>query len=125
MLTLCWWLSLLLAPTVNPSGGSASAFVPIEHAVLSREASAKDRTRVFARYSLFGALAGAGGALAASLPEELGRTGVPESLATEAMFFLYAILGICSALLYARVPRQPPPPDQSTASLGPVTRHRL
>jgi MFS family permease len=108
--------------TVNPSGGSASAFVPIEHAVLSREASAKDRTRVFARYSLVGDLAGAGGALAASMPEMLDRAGVPDSLATKAMFFLYAILGVCSGLLYTRVPRQPPPPDLPTASLGPSRR---
>jgi MFS family permease len=97
--------------TVNPSGGSA---------ILTREATDADRTRVFARYSLVGALAGAGGALAASLPDFLIRAGAPEPSATKAMFFLYAALGIGAGLLYARVPRRPPPPEQAAgAALGP------
>src|SRR5690606_31175497 len=57
------------AGTVNPSAGSVSIFVPMEHAVLAREVADADRTRAFARYSLVGALAGAVGALAAATPE--------------------------------------------------------
>jgi MFS family permease len=51
-------LLVAFAGTVNPSAGSASAFVPIEHAVLVREADQTGRTRAFARYSLFGSLGG-------------------------------------------------------------------
>ncbi|MGJ0507692.1 MAG: MFS transporter [Methylocystis sp.] len=79
--------------SVNPSGGSASSFVPVEHAVLTRETAAAARTSGFARYSLIGGLAAAGGALAASLPEILIRLGWPELLGVKAMFAIYAILG--------------------------------
>lgn len=106
--------------TVNPSAGSASAFVPVEHAVLTREATDKDRTHVFARYSLVGALASACGALAASAPDFLVSAGVPEPSATKAMFLLYAVLGLAASLLYAHVPRRPLPSEQiATAALGP------
>src|ERR1700730_5666443 len=37
--------------SVNPSGGSASSFVPVEHAVLTRETADAERTKAFARYS--------------------------------------------------------------------------
>src|SRR5918996_6556754 len=45
------------AGTLNPSAGTVSVFVPLEHAMLSRSVSDVSRTRAFARYSLIGALA--------------------------------------------------------------------
>ena len=59
-------LVVAFAGTINPSAGSVSIFVPLEHAVLSGEVSDHNRTRVFARYSLIGALSAAFGALAAA-----------------------------------------------------------
>lgn len=38
--------------TINPSGGSTSIFVPIEHTVLTAAVPAHERTHAFARYSL-------------------------------------------------------------------------
>ncbi|WP_159731475.1 MFS transporter [Methylosinus sp. Ce-a6] len=93
--------------SVNPSGGSASSFVPVEHAVLTRETAAAERTRAFARYSLVGGLAAAGGALAAAVPDLVTRIGWPELSGMKAMFAVYAILGIASGALYARVPPRP------------------
>src|SRR5262245_3131093 len=61
-------LVVAFAGTVNPSAGSVSVFVPLEHAVLSRAVVDRERTRLFARYSLIGALASAFGALAAAAP---------------------------------------------------------
>ena len=52
--------------TINPSGGDLGVLVPLEHAVLARNASDERRTQVFARYSLIGALCTAVGSLAAS-----------------------------------------------------------
>src|SRR5262249_40957949 len=46
---------IAFAGTVNPSSGSVSVFIPLEHAVLAREAEAAVRTKMFARYSLVGA----------------------------------------------------------------------
>lgn len=106
--------------SVNPSGGSASAFVPIEHAVLTRETAAATRTSAFARYSLFGGLAAAGGALAASLPEILMTLGWPELLGVKVMFAVYAMLGLVGGMLYVRMIPMPPSSQSSRSrSLGP------
>ncbi len=61
-------LVVAFAGTINPSAGSVSIFVPLEHAVLSGAVSDRTRTRTFARYSLIGALSAACGALAAAIP---------------------------------------------------------
>ena len=66
-------LVVAFAGTINPSAGSVSVFVPLEHAVLSGEVSDRSRTRMFARYSLIGALSAAFGALAAASPQYLSR----------------------------------------------------
>ena len=42
--------------TINPSAGDLGVLVPLEHAMLARGAADEDRTRIFARYSLIGAL---------------------------------------------------------------------
>jgi predicted MFS family arabinose efflux permease len=111
------------AGTANPSAGSVSVFVPLEHAVLSREASDRDRTRLFARYSLIGALAGAFGALAAATPDLLVATGLGPLAAIKAMFVLYAALGLVGAAVYARIPARPVPRGAGrTAALGPSRR---
>jgi hypothetical protein len=65
----------------------------------------RQRTAVFAHYSLVGALVGAFGALAAGLPEILARaTSVDVKTAHQAMFLLYAMLGVASALIYRKLP---------------------
>src|SRR6195256_4221140 len=45
--------------SINPSGGDLGMLVPLEHALLTRETADKDRTGIFARYSLIGALTAA------------------------------------------------------------------
>ena len=57
--------------TINPSAGSVSVFVPLEHALLSQSVSDSERTRMFAHYSLIGSFAAAFGALASASPEYL------------------------------------------------------
>src|SRR5262245_10649278 len=49
-------LVVAFAGTIHPSAGSVSVFVPLEHAVLTREASERERNKIFSRYSLVGAL---------------------------------------------------------------------
>ena len=116
-------LVIAFAGTINPSGGTVSVFVPLEHAVLTREVSAADRTKMFARYSLVGALAGAAGALAAASPDFLANVGVGQFTAIKVMFVLYALLGVAGGLIYARIARTPLSADQPpAAALGP-SRH--
>ena len=116
-------LVVAFAGTANPSAGSVSVFVPLEHAVLANEAASDQRTRIFARYSLIGALAGAAGALAAAVPELMAPLGLGAFDALRLMFVLYAALGLIGGLFYGRIPRRQPPQDQrARATLGP-SRH--
>ena len=113
-------LLVAFAGTVNPSAGTVSIFVPLEHATLSRLVRDTDRTTMFARYSLIGALAAAIGALTAASPAFLQTLGVSHLVALKVMFLLYALLGLTGGFLYTHVP-----PDRAratempTAGLGP------
>ncbi len=116
-------LVVAFAGTINPSAGSVSIFVPLEHAVLTREVADRARTSMFARYSLIGALSSAVGALAAAAPEYLSLLGLDLLASVKMMFLLYAALGVLGSLLYARIPSRPPQIEgQAPAVLGP-SRH--
>lgn len=118
--TLIPILIVALVGTINPSPGSASILVPVEHAVLSAATHDAGRTRAFARYGLVGALSAAAGALAVAIPDYLTMAGPNHSDAMRWMFGLYALLGVGAAALYARLPRQAPAPhDLGKAALGP------
>jgi MFS family permease len=118
--TLAFVLLVAFVGSINPSGGDLGMLVPLEHALLTKETADRDRTSVFARYSLIGALTAAVGALAAALPELLASHGWPKLAAIRLMFYLYAALGLLAALLYARLPRDHTHADSRPKSaLGP------
>jgi MFS family permease len=103
-----FWPLLIIAVvgTLNPSSGDVSVFLPLEHSVLSRMVEDKKRTATFARYSLVGTLVAALGSLAAGLPTALEATaGVAPKAAMQAMFVLYAVLGLATALAYRGLPK--------------------
>ncbi len=105
--------------TINPSSGSVSIFVPLEHSALSHSVTDAGRTKSFARYSLVGALAAAIGSLAAASPDYLAATGVSRQTALQLMFALYASLGLAGGLIYAQLPRQGNTTRVPPAPLGP------
>ncbi len=107
--------------TINPSSGDLGMLVPLEHAMLARGADDQERTKVFARYSLIGALTMAAGSLAASLPDWLVAAGYGKLGALRSMFFVYAALGVTSALLYRQLP-QARAEERRHAPLGPSRR---
>jgi MFS family permease len=116
-------LLVALAGTINPSAGSVSIFVPLEHAVLARSTADAERTRMFARYGLIGSLAAAAGALATGSPDLLVAVGVSRLGALKAMFVLYAVLGVIGGLLYSRISAEPVPAESKpAAALGPSRR---
>ena len=118
--TLAPVLLVAFIGSINPSGGDLGMLVPLEHALLTKETADRDRTGVFARYSLIGALTAAIGALAAALPELLASHGWPKPGAIRLMFYLYAALGLLAAFLYARLPRDHTHADSRPRSaLGP------
>lgn len=102
-----FWPLLIIAVvgTLNPSSGDVSVFLPLEHATLSRVVRDNERTAVFARYSLVGSLVAAVGSLAAALPSVMsGIAGLSLKASIQAMFVLYALLGLLAALAYRGLP---------------------
>jgi MFS family permease len=105
--------------TINPSAGDIGVFVPLEHAMLARGVADRERTAVFARYSLIGALSAAAGALGAAIPDLLGSIGIGKIAGFRLMFYGYALLGLMGAILYRRLPRSQIGEARHSAPLGP------
>ena len=102
---LVFLAAIAFVGTMNPTTGDIGIHIPLEQASLAQEASDKDRTHVFARYSLIGALSIAAGALAAGAPDWLaGPWGMGKIAALQVMFYVYAALGLVGALFYSRLP---------------------
>src|SRR5436190_7304352 len=91
--------------TINPTTGDIGVHVPLEQAALAHRASDAQRTHIFARYSLIGALSIAAGALAAGAPDLLVSLGMGRTGALQMMFYVYAALGLIGAIFYSRLPR--------------------
>ena len=109
--------------TLNPSSGDVSVFLPTEQALLTRTVSDRQRTALFARYSLVGSLVAAFGALAAGLPELVAnQTGLRLAQALDGMFLLYAGLGVVALLLYRGL--SPAIEPSEAAAAAPLTTSR-
>jgi len=123
---------LVIAGTIgviSPSGNEVGPFLPIEQAALSQVVPDRDRTDVFAWYTLGGALATAIGALAAgTLTQALQRTTTPLT-SYRVIVVMYACAGIALAIIFAaltqaaEVPRRieqaaKPTPFKGLAGLG-------
>ena len=94
-------MAVAFVGTLNPSAGDVSVFLPIEQSLLAGRVAARDRTALFARYSLAGAFAGAFGALAAGLPSLLAKT-LDFDIETfhRAGFVAYGAIGVVCATVY-------------------------
>ncbi len=101
------FLVLLLAATIgviSPSGNEVGPFLPIEQAALSHVVSDRDRTRIFAWYTLVGALATALGSLAGGLLiGALQRAAVPAVASYRVDVAGYALLGVVLLALFTRL----------------------
>ena len=96
---------LLLAAffgTINPSSTSENTpFIAIEQAILPQTCVPERLADAFARYNLWAQLAGAAGGLVVTLPDIMHRfLGVTTSDGVDAMFVLYALLGVITAVLF-------------------------
>jgi MFS family permease len=102
-----FWPLLLIAfvGTLNPSSGDVSVFLPLEHELLSRFATDRDRTAVFARYSLVGTLLAALGSLTAAVPALVAPSlDLSTKSSLQLMFVLYGVLALLAAFVYRGLP---------------------
>jgi MFS family permease len=113
-----FWPLLVVAfvGTMNPTSGDASIFVPLEQTVLTQTITARQRTALFARYSVVGSCATALGVLAAAFPDFASVwIGCTRTAAMQLMFAVYAGLGLVALLLY-----RPLSPAVETANTVPT-----
>ena len=105
--------ALLLAAGLTGMLGLASLdlgpFAALEQALLAETVPGRGRNRAFARYSLSGALAGAAGGLVAAAAGVIG---------TNAIFAVYAALGVLTAGLPLLLSSASEPADASGPVLG-------
>jgi MFS family permease len=118
--SLAWIAIVLFIGTINPSVGDLGVLVPLEHAMLARDVADGERTRIFARYSLIGALSMAAGSLAAGVTDVLATWGMSQTAAFRLMFYLYAVLGLVAVALYQRLPRSSAETSPAAASAQPA-----
>jgi MFS family permease len=121
-----FWPLLVIAfvGTMNPSSGDVSIFLPIEQSLLARSVDKKDRTELFAHYSLAGALMGAVGTLLAAVPDFAARIpGFTDLGAMQVMFAGYGALGLAAAWCYrGLIPENIHDVERKPAPLGPSRR---
>ena len=113
-----FWPLMLVAfvGTLNPSSGDVSIFLPLDHSLLSQSVADRDRTTLFAQYSLAGSLLGAVGTLLAGIPQlAVGRLGATPLHAMQAMFWLYTLIGLGAGFVYYRIVE----PTRGTAAAAP------
>jgi len=98
-----FWPLLIIAfvGTMNPAASDVSLFLPIEQSLLSERVAPRDRTALFARYTLGGTLFGALGALAAALPGTIAEALNLELVDIQRLVFgLYALTSLVVLFLY-------------------------
>ena len=103
--TTRFWL-LVVAGTlgvISPSGQEVGPFLSIEQAALSQVVADRNRTDVFAWYTLAGSLATALGALAAGIVTHALQTSWAPVDSYRAIVVAYAAIGIALALMFARL----------------------
>jgi MFS family permease len=111
-------LVVAFAGTLNPSSGDVSVFLPLEQALVPQTVSDRQRTALFARYSLLGSLVAAIGSLFAGVPAFVAaRSGIGQPQAMQGMFLLYALLGVLALLLYGRLSPRIEPAERAVAPL--------
>jgi MFS family permease len=85
---------------ISPSGQEVGPFLPIEQAALSQVVPDRDRTHVFAWYTLTGSLATAAGALAAGFLTGALQNTHPVVQSYRAVILGYAALGVALAVIF-------------------------
>ncbi len=104
------YVLLVIAATIgviSPSGNEVGPFLAIEQAALSQIVPNRDRTQIFAWYTLVGSFATALGALAGgSIAQVLQSAGFAPLDSYRAVVIGYSIIGLLLGLLFLRLSPQ-------------------
>ena len=107
---------------ISPSGNEVGPFLPIEQAALSQVVPDRDRTDVFAWYTLGGAFATAIGALAAgTLTQALQRTTTTPLGSYRVIVVTYACAGVALAIIFASLTQAAEVPRHTEQAATPTT----
>jgi MFS family permease len=108
--------------TISPSGNEVGPFLAVEQAALPHTTTDKQRTQVFAWYSLGGSMLTGLGSLAGGLISQgLINSGQTPLNSYRAVIFLYAALGAVLAVMFTRLS----PAIEVQTAPGKVTLHSL
>lgn len=124
------FLLLLVAATIgviSPSGNEVGPFLSVEQAALSHVVSDRNRTRVFAWYTLAASLATAAGSLAGGLLIGTLQYAQMEPIASYRIgIVVYASLGVALLAVFSRLsPRIEVGRPSVPADVRPAPAHRL
>jgi MFS family permease len=109
--------------TISPSGNEVGPFLAVEQAALPQTTTDKQRTQVFAWYSLGGSIMTGLGSLAGGLiAQTLMSAGHSPLNSYRAVIVVYAVLGAVLGLMFTRLS---PAVEVQTAPAGPVTLRSL
>jgi MFS family permease len=116
------FLFLVLAGTIgviSPSGNEVGPFLSIEQAALSQVIPTRERTAVFAWYTLAGSLATAAGSLFAGLlTQTLRNGGVTPIASNRAIIFVYAAVGLLITVIFTRLSPAAEAPQDAGSSIA-------
>jgi len=117
-------LSLLVVAgtigVISPSGQEVGPFLPIEQAALSQVVSSRERTEVFAWYTLTGSVATALGALAAGFLTHALQTSWAPVDSYRAVVIGYACIGIALAIVASRLSAAAEAPPRAKSVESPM-----
>lgn len=104
--------------TISPSGNEVGPFLAVEQAALPQATTDKQRTQVFAWYSLFGSVMTAFGSLLGGIISQALQNGGMSALNSyRVIIIIYALLGVVIGVLALRlspaVEIEAPPKDDS------------
>jgi MFS family permease len=108
--------------TISPSGNEVGPFLAVEQAALPHTTTAKQRTQVFAWYSLFGSMATGLGSLAGGvLAQSLINAGRTPLNSYRVVIVAYAVIGALLGIMFTRLS----PGIEIQVTPGPVSLHSL
>ena len=116
-------ISILLVAAVLFTVGGTITYTPAEVALLSDKVSDENRTMTYSINATLATIASILGSFAGALPEALQRLGLPEILAYQQIFVIFAAVGAVCLILFTLIEESKPEPHSIESA--PLTEQDL